>query len=94
MLVTIPLGGIHWLRGQDEGKGGQKVSVFVQAQGVETVHAGLGRGGGDKKWQNSVHEIVEFPLSLLIDVEIAEKFLLGHYCLVVFPLLFFCIIKT
>ena len=29
-----------YLRGQDEGVGGQKMSVFVQAQGIKTVHAG------------------------------------------------------
>ena len=32
--------------------------VFVHAQGIKTVHA---RGGG-KKWQNSVHVVVECPL--------------------------------
>ena len=33
-------------------------------------------------------------INLSFDAEVAEKFLLGHYCLVVLPLLFFCIIKT
>ena len=28
------------------------------------------------------------------DAEVAEKFLFGQFCLVVLPLLFFCIIKT
>jgi hypothetical protein len=35
------------------------MSVFVHAQGIKTVHA----GGGVKKWQNSVHVVVECPLS-------------------------------
>ena len=34
------------------------MSVFVHAQGIKTVHA----GGGVKKWQNSVHVVVECPL--------------------------------
>ena len=34
--------------------GGQKMSVFVHAQGIKTVHA-----EGGKKWQNSVHVVVE-----------------------------------
>ena len=38
------------------GEGVQKMSVFVHDQGIKTVHAG---GGGDKKWQNSVHVVVE-----------------------------------
>ena len=37
------------------GGGGQKMSVFVHAQGIKTVHA----GGGVKKRQNSVHVVVE-----------------------------------
>ena len=40
------------------GGGGQKMFVFVHAQGIKTVHA----GGGVKKWQNSVHVVVECPL--------------------------------
>ena len=36
------------------------MSVFVHAQGIKTVHAG---GGGVKKWQNSVHVVVECPLN-------------------------------
>ena len=42
----------RWRRGE----GGQKMSVFVHAQGIKTVHAGGGRGF--KKWQNSVQIIV------------------------------------
>ena len=38
--------------------GGLKMSVFVHAQGIKTVHV----GGGVKKWQNSVHVVVEWPL--------------------------------
>ena len=32
------------------------MSDFVHGQGIKTVHAG---GGGGKKWQNSVHVVVE-----------------------------------
>ena len=40
-----------------KGGGGQKMSGFVHAQGIKTVRSG---GGGDvKKWQNSVHVVVE-----------------------------------
>ena len=42
------------------GERGQKMSVFVHAQGIKTVHAG---GWGVKKWQNSVHVVVECPLT-------------------------------
>ena len=42
------------------GGGGQKMSVFVHAQGIKTVH--VGRGVGVKKWQNLVHVVVECPL--------------------------------
>ena len=35
-----------------------RVFVFVHAQGIKTVHA----GGEIKKWQNSVHVVVECPL--------------------------------
>ena len=31
----------NYLRGQDEGGGGQKMSVFVHAQGIKTVNAKL-----------------------------------------------------
>ena len=37
------------------GGGGQEISVFVHAQGIKIVEG----GGGDKKWQNSVHVVVE-----------------------------------
>ena len=36
------------------------MSVFVHSQGINTVHAG--RGGGVKKWQNSVHVLLNDPL--------------------------------
>ena len=39
------------------GGGGQKMSVFVHAQGIRTVHAGW--GWGVKKRQNYVHVVVE-----------------------------------
>ena len=35
------------------------MSVFVHAQVIKTVHAGE---GGVKKWQNSVHVVVEWRL--------------------------------
>ena len=38
------------------GGGGQKMSVFVYAQGKKTVHAGV---WGVKNWQNSAHVVVE-----------------------------------
>ena len=41
------------------GGGGQKMSVFVHAQVIKTVHAG-GEGGQER--QNSVHVVVEWPL--------------------------------
>ena len=33
--------------------------IFVHAQSMKTVHAGV----GIKKWQNYVHVVVECPLS-------------------------------
>ena len=45
MLTKFNLGVIQYLRGQDEGGGGQEMSVFVHAQGIKTVHT---RGGGQK----------------------------------------------
>ena len=48
---------IQYLRGQDEGGGGQKMSVFVHAQDIKTVHA----GGEVKKGQSSIHVVVECP---------------------------------
>ena len=38
MLTKFNLGVIQYLRGQDEGGGGQEMSVFVHAQGIKTVH--------------------------------------------------------
>ena len=47
------------------------MSVFVPAQGIKTVHAGpRGAGGGAKKWQNSVHVVVEW---LLIEAHAWKK---------------------
>ena len=37
------------------------MSVFVQAQGIKTVHAGK---GGVKKCQNSFHVVAECPTTL------------------------------
>ena len=36
------LGAIQYLRGQDEGGRGQKITVFVHAQVIKTGHAGEG----------------------------------------------------
>ena len=42
-----------------EGRRGSKMSIFVHAQGIKTVHA---RGGG-QKWQNYFNIVVECPLT-------------------------------
>ena len=42
------------------------MSVFVHAQGLNTVHAGR----GVKNWQNSIHLVVECPQSVKIFSEI------------------------
>ena len=55
-MIRVAIGVIQQLRGQDEGGGGKKMSVFVHTQGIKTVHAG---GGGGQNWQNSVHIVVE-----------------------------------
>ena len=53
----FPQGAIQQLRGQDEGgREGVKMSVFVHAQGIKTVHAG---GGGGQEMANSVYVVVE-----------------------------------
>ena len=49
-------GAMQQLRGQDEGEGGPKMSVFGNSQGVKTVHGG---GKGVKKNKNSVHVVFE-----------------------------------
>ena len=52
------------------GGGGQKMTVFVHAQGIKTVHA----GGGGKKWQNSVHVVVECHfMNYMIHVKLRQK---------------------
>ena len=40
--------------------------VFVHAHGIKTVYA---RGGGAKNWQNSVHVVVECPLTQFVKLE-------------------------
>ena len=57
------------------GEGGQKMPVFVhaQGQGIKTVHAG--GGGAGKKWQNSIHVVVECSLMLFYE-DICKKVLL------------------
>ena len=42
-------GGIQKLRGQDQWGGGQKMSVFIHSQGINTVQAGGGRGSKNGK---------------------------------------------
>ena len=44
------------------GRRGSKNAFFVYAQGIKTVHARGSGEGGVKKWQNSVHVVVECPL--------------------------------
>ena len=48
-----------FIRGQYEGGGCKKMPVFVHAQVIKSVKAG---GRGVKKWQYSVHVVVECPL--------------------------------
>ena len=55
MIIHTRLGAVQKLRGLYEGGMGQKLSVFVHAQGIETGHA----GEGGQKRQNSVHVVVE-----------------------------------
>ena len=50
------------------GGGGQKLSVFVHAQGIKTVHA----GERVKKWQNSVHIVVECSLKTQNGIKFTE----------------------
>ena len=38
------------------GARGQKMSVFVHTQGIKTVLTG---GGGESKWQDSVHIVIK-----------------------------------
>ena len=54
------------------GGGGQKMYVFVHAQGRKTVHTG--GEGGVKKWQNSVHVVVEWPLAWMSQTESRKLF--------------------
>jgi hypothetical protein len=42
-----------------EGEGVKKMYVFVHVEGIKNFHA-----GGVKKWQNSVHVVVECPLRM------------------------------
>ena len=46
----------NYLRGQDEGGGGQKMSVFVHAQCYKICPR---KSRGVKQWQSSVHVVVE-----------------------------------
>ena len=54
------------------------MSVFVHAQGIEFVHAG--GGGAVKKWQNSVHVLVECPLSKHLHLLFSPKKPTRHVC--------------
>ena len=60
-------------------EGIKKCRFFVHAQGIKTVHA-----GGVKKWQNSVHVVVECPLRLLAFVFRIQS--LKHKTMGKFPL--------
>ena len=52
------------------------MSVFVHAQGIKTVHAGW----VGKKWQNSVHVVVECPLYVVCILILGNCILiLGKY---------------
>ena len=60
-----------------KGGGGQKMSIFVNAHGINTIHAG---GGGGKKWQNSDHVVVECPLRQRLAAARSRKnFLTCHF---------------
>ena len=56
-LTSNPKGPFNNYVDKMRGRGGQKMSVFVHAQGIKTVHTEVGEGV--KKWQNSVHVVVE-----------------------------------
>ena len=58
----LPLGALNNYVDKMRGEEGQKMSVFVNAQGIKTVHAG---GEGVKKGLNSVNVVVECPPSPL-----------------------------
>ena len=57
MLIGFNFGPFNNYKDKMRRGGGQKMLVFVHNQGMKTVHAG--GGGGGKKWQNSVHVVVE-----------------------------------
>ena len=42
------------------------MSVFVHAQGIKLST----QGGGVKKWQNSVHVVVECPLTINLSLDL------------------------
>ena len=58
------------------GGGGQKMSVFVHAQGIKTVHA----GGGSENWQNSVHVVVECPVGWGMGTSLSGELYLENFC--------------
>ena len=60
------------------GGGGQKMSVFVHTQGINTVHA-EGAGGRVKQWQNSVHVVVECPLNTVLCKAKQSRRMLGKF---------------
>ena len=51
------------------------MSVFVHPQVIKTVLAG---GGGGKKWQNSIHVVVEWPLSTVCIIALASLVVEGR----------------
>ena len=64
LLSCLPWGPFKNYLEKMRGEGVKKCLFFVHAQGIKTVHAG---GRGVKKWQNSVHVVVECPLENCTD---------------------------
>ena len=62
-LSAFAQGGIQQLRGQDEGGGVQKLTVFVHAKGIKIVHVyyvSKGLGG----WVNKIASIADIQYSI------------------------------
>ena len=58
-IIEYPKGSFNNYVDKMMAGGGQKMSFFVHAYDIKNVHSGV---GGIKKWQNSVHVVVECPL--------------------------------
>ena len=54
-LVNFDMGPFNNYVDKMRGEGVQKISVFIHVQGIKMST----EGGGVKKWQNSVHVVVE-----------------------------------